>query len=91
MKTRQKITCFRDTPLVAFYLHGHTAFNSEAGLLERGAYAQNQMTRTYLVAFQFFYLNFAESRYNFTAEIHKFDTVFIRKHAKINMQDCVAK
>ena len=27
MKTRQKITCFRDTSLEALYLHGHTAFN----------------------------------------------------------------
>ena len=26
MKMRRKITCFRDIPLEAFYLHGHTAF-----------------------------------------------------------------
>ena len=29
--------------------------NREGGLLERGAYSQNQVTRIYLVAFQFFY------------------------------------
>ena len=30
MKTQQKITCFRYIPLKAFYLHGHTAFNSKS-------------------------------------------------------------
>ena len=30
----------------------------EGGLLERGAYSQNQVTRIYLEAFQFFYPTF---------------------------------
>ena len=32
-----------------------------------------------------------ELRYNSTIEIRKFDTVIIPKHAKTNMQGCVAK
>ena len=65
--------------------------NREGGLLERGAYSQNQVTMIYLVAFQFFYPIVCVIRYNFTAEIRKFDTVFIPKRAKINMEGSVAK
>ena len=69
---------------------------SRGGLLEtwaheRGAYSQNQVTRICLLAFQFFYPIFAESTYNFKAQIHKFGTGFIPSLAKINMQGCIAK
>ena len=49
------------------------------------------MTRIYLVAFQFFIPYFAGSTYNLTAQIRKFDTIFIPNHTKINLQRCVAK
>ena len=29
--------------------------------------------------------------YNFTAQIHKVNTIFIANHPRINVQDCVAK
>ena len=63
----------------------------EGSLLQRGAYSQNQLSRIYLVAFQFFYPMFAESTYNFTAQIRKFGPVFIPNHTIINMQSGVAK
>ena len=37
----------------------------EGGLLERGAYSQNQVTRIYLVAFQFFYPIFCGMKVQF--------------------------
>ena len=61
----------------------------ERRLIREGAYSQNQETRIYLVAFQFFYpiscgINIT---YNFTTQIHRFNAVFIPNHTKINMQN----
>ena len=39
--------------------------NREGGLLERGAYSQNQAKRIYLVAFQFLYSIFCEFNIQF--------------------------
>ena len=63
----------------------------EGGSLEReGVYSQNQVTRMDLVAFSSVIPYFAESTYNFTAQIDKFDTICLL-FAKINMQGSVAK
>ena len=61
----------------------------EGALTERGAYLKNQGYIWKL--FSSFNPYFAESTYNVTAQIHKFDTVFIPNHIKINLQGCVAK
>ena len=48
------------SPREAYLISGlpEGGLNSEGDLLERGAYSQNQVTRRYLVAFQFLYLIF---------------------------------
>ena len=63
----------------------------EGGLIKRGGLFKNQVTRLYLVAFSSFIPYFVESTFNSMVQIHKFDTVFIANHTRINKQRCVAK
>ena len=63
---------------------------SRGGLIrDGGAYSQSQMTRMYLIAFQLFASYFADSTYDLTSHIHRFDTFYIPNTIKFNMQACL--
>ena len=58
--------------------------------MTKGDYSQNQVTRIYLVAFQFFYPIFCGINiqfYGLNTQIRQF---LYQNHAKINMQGCEA-
>ena len=52
------------SPRLAYFISGG-GHNREGGLLERGAYSQNQMTRICLVAFQLSYTIFCRINIQF--------------------------
>ena len=64
---------------------GYLILDTPEGAYQRGeAFAQNLMTRTYIIAFQFFYPILL-------IYIHKFETFSIPNTIKTNMQACLGK
>ena len=63
------------------------------GLLERGAYAQNQETKISMAAFSCFKQNFADLTYHLTSQYFKYinSKQFYPNHIKIDMQVCLAE
>ena len=67
------------------YLYGLNSFNRE------GAYSQNQMTRIYIMAFQFFYLYILRIQHAFYDSITSIRHSFLPNQIKVIMQICLAE